>query len=37
MSNSDYKDIKIYAGHRKNGATICNIYNFCEKNEGKDL
>ena len=31
MPNSDYKDIKIFAGHRKNGATICNIYFFCEK------
>ena len=36
MPNSDYKDIKIFAGHRKNGATICNIYSFLwEKNEGE--
>lgn len=28
MSYSDYKDIKINVDHRKNGATICNIYNF---------
>lgn len=37
MSYFDYKDIKIIADYRKNIAIICNIYGFCEKNEGKDL
>lgn len=28
MSYFDHKDIKIIVDHRKNGATICNIYNY---------
>ena len=34
LSYSDYKDIKIFADYRCNGAIICNIYNFCDQQKG---